>query len=249
MNEKLKEAFDEVQAEDQLKRKTKEFVFQKTKGYTQHRFTGYKYIISAFACMALFLLGGRWVYFTPTVEISIDINPSVELGVNRFNRIISFESYNDDGQELVDSLDIKFMDYSEAVNQIVESEDITSLLSDGEILTIAVVAADNLQSQKIFSNIQSCTEEKNNTYCWYVHSEEVEKAHESGLSYGKYKAFLEVQKLDPGVTVEEIQNMTMREIRDLINELSDDGENGTDYLGNSNRQGEKQKGRGRKQAE
>lgn len=32
MNEKLKEAFDEVQAEDQLKRKTKEFVFQKTKG-------------------------------------------------------------------------------------------------------------------------------------------------------------------------------------------------------------------------
>ena len=95
------------------------------------------------------------------MEISIDINPSVELGVNRFNRIISFESYNDDGQELVDSLDIKFMDYSEAVNQIVESEDITSLLSDGEILTIAVVGADNLQSQKIFSNIQSCTEEKN----------------------------------------------------------------------------------------
>ena len=63
----------------------------------------------------------------------------------------------------------------------------------------------------------------------YTHSEEVEKAHESGLSYGKYKAFLELQKLDPTITVEEIQSMTMREIRERISQLSgnvdDNGEN------------------------
>lgn len=110
--------------------------------------------------MALLLIGGYWLYFTPTVKISIDINPSVELGVNRFNRIISFESYNDDGQELINSLDIKFTNYSEAVNRIIESENVISLLSNNEIMTIAVIGSDSTQSEEILSNLKTCTAEK-----------------------------------------------------------------------------------------
>ena len=30
---------------------------------------------------------------TPTAYISIDINPSLELGINRFDRIVSVEGY------------------------------------------------------------------------------------------------------------------------------------------------------------
>lgn len=234
MNDKIKGAFAQVQAETELKNKTKDFIFQKTNGYKRAKVVNYKHLLPAFACMALLLIGGYWFYFIPTVEISIDINPSVELGVNRFNRIISFESYNDDGQELIDSLDIKFMDYSEAVDQIVESEDIVSLLSNDEIMTIAVIGTDSTQSEEILSNIQSCTAGKNNTYCYFAHSEEVKMAHEVGLSYGKYKAYLELQTLDPTITVDEIKNMTMREIRDRINKLSNDGENETNHFGNGN---------------
>lgn len=229
MNDKIRQAFDQVQAENELKDKTKDFIFQKTKGYKQAKTANFKYLASAFACVAFLLIGGYWLYFTPTVQISIDINPSVELGVNRFNRIISFESYNDDGDKLTDSLDIKFMDYSEAVNKIIDSEEILTLLENDEVMTIAVVGTDNLQSEEVLSNMQSCTAGRDNTYCYYTHSEEVEKAHESGLSYGKYKAFLELQKLDPTITVEEIQSITMREIRERISQLSgnvdDNGEN------------------------
>lgn len=229
MNDKIRQAFDQVQAENELKDKTKYFIFQKTKGYKQAKTANFKYLASAFACVAFLLIGGYWLYFTPTVQISIDINPSVELGVNRFNRIISFESYNDDGDKLTDSLDIKFMDYSEAVNKIIDSEEILTLLENDEVMTIAVVGTDNLQSEEVLSNMQSCTDGRKNTYCYYTHSKEVEKAHESGLSYGKYKAFLELQKLDPTITVEEIQSMTMREIRERISQLSgnvdDNGEN------------------------
>lgn len=246
MNEKLKEAFEQVQAESELKSKTKDFIFQKTNGYKRGRIVAYKHLISGFACMVLLLIGGRWLYFTPTVEIGIDINPSVELGVNRFNRIISFEGYNDDGRELINSLDIKFMNYSEAVNKIIESEDIVSLLSNDEIMTIAVIGTDSTQAEEILSTIQSCTTGRNNTYCYYAHSEEVEMAHQAGLSYGKYKAFLQLQALEPNITVDEIQNMTMREIRDRISKLSNDGENEANHFGgrkgyreNSNGQGKK----------
>ena len=205
MNNKIKDAFEQIQAESILKDKTTDFIFHKTNGYKRAKIVNYRHIVYAFVCMALLLIGGYWLYFTPTVKISIDINPSVELGVNRFNRIISFESYNDDGQELINSLDIKFTNYSEAVNRIIESENVISLLSNNEIMTIAVIGSDSTQSEEILSNLKTCTAEINNTYCYYAHSKEVEMAHEIGISYGKYKAFLELQALDPDITVDEIK--------------------------------------------
>ena len=189
-------------------------------------------LVSVFACAALLFIGGHWLYFTPTVEISIDINPSIELEINRFDKIISLESYNADGQELIKTLNVKFKDYSEAMNQIFRSEDIISLLEKDEIMTIAVIGSGSTQSEKVLSNLQSYTEEKHNTYCYYAHSEEVENTHESGLSCGKYKAYLELKEVNPDITVDDIHHMTMREIRNMIDELSIDENNSTDYYEN-----------------
>ena len=47
---------------------------------------------------------------------------------------------------------------------------------------------------------------------------------EMGLSYGKYLAFLEIQSRYPDITPQEVQGMTMREIRDLLDSLLPDGE-------------------------
>ncbi len=239
MNGKIKEAFEQIQAENELKEKTKEFIFQKTNGYSKVRTGTYKYLVSVFACAVLLFIGGHWLYFTPTVEISIDINPSIELEINRFDKIISLESCNADGQELIKTLNVKFKDYSEAMNQIFRSEDIISLLEKDEIMTIAVIGSGNTQSEKVLSNLQSYTEEKHNTYCYYAHSEEVENAHESGLSCGKYKAYLELKEVNPDITVDDIHHMTMREIRNMIDELSIDENNSTDYYENetNHRQG------------
>ena len=180
MDERIKEAFEQVRAESGLKDKTKAYVSRKTGSYRRAGTAKYKVLASAFACVALLLFGGYWLYFTPTVEISIDVNPSIELGVNRFNRIVSLESYNEDGQALLDSLDIRFTEYSDAVTQIIESENITSLLSDGEVMTIAVIGEDSTQSKEVLSTVQSCTSGKSNTYCYAARTEEVQAAHETG---------------------------------------------------------------------
>ena len=115
---------------------------------------------------------------------------------------------------MLDSLDIRFTEYSDAVTQIIESEDITSLLSDGEIMTIAVIGEDSTQSKEVLSTVQSCTSGKSNTYCYAARTEEV----------------------DPTVTVEQIQPMTMREIRERIWELSGDGDSETQPSGNGHGQ-------------
>lgn len=222
MNDRIKNTFGQICAEEELKDKTREFLVKKTRGYSKNRFVNYKYLVSAAACMFFVLMGGYWIYFIPTAVIRIDINPSIELDINRFDRVVSVHARNDDGQELADALSIKFSDYEEAVSEVLENEKITALLSEDEIMTIAVVGPEGEQCKRMCSQIESCTSGNRNAYCYFMRSEEAGKAHEMGLSYGKYRAFLELQELDPDIKPEEIQGMTMREIRDWIQRLSPD---------------------------
>lgn len=172
--------------------------------------------------MLLALLGGRWLYFTPTAAISIDINPSLELSVNRFDRVIAITGFNEDGQALSDALDVKYKNYAQAVEQILHHDSVTALLSGGEVIAITVVGPDGQQSAKLLSGVKTCAAGQGNIDCYSAQPEEADTAHEAGLSCGKYRAFLELQLLDPDVTPEAVQGMTMREIRDMIDRLSSD---------------------------
>ena len=231
MNDKIKEAFGQVRAEDALKDRTKAFLSQKTKGYAKPARSRFPVYAAVCVCLLFLLIGGHQLYFTQTSIISIDINPSLELGVNRFDRVISVNSLNADARELTASMDIKFKHYEEAVHQILEDKKIAALLSDDEEMVITVAGSDETQSAKIFSSLEGCTAGHHNTHCYISSSEEAASAHEAGLSCGKYRAFLELQLLDPEITPETVQGMTMREIRDLIDRLSNGDPNGTSPAG------------------
>lgn len=229
MNNAFKELFGPIQAEEELKVRTEAFLAKKTQEYTRANVERHRYHVYAGACvcMLLMLFGGRWLYFTPTVQISIDINPSIELSINRFDRVIFVNGFNEDGKELSHVIDVKHKKYAEAIEQILNYESITALLSGDEVMTITVVGSDEQQSAKILSGVETCTADHKNTHCYFARSEEVAAAHETGLSCGKYKAFLELQLLDPDITPEIVQNMTMREIWELIDSLRVDNEKKT----------------------
>lgn len=230
MNDRIKEAFNQIQAEEALKSRTKAFLAQKTNHYTKPAAKRQPRIFTACAacaCLLFLLFGGRWLYFTPTSVISIDINPSLELGVNRFDRIISVNGINADGKALADTVDLKYQKYADAVERLLENRDIAALLSDNEVLTITVTGSSEVQSVKIFTELKTCTSGHGNVHCYMSSQEESAAAHESGLSCGKYRAFLQLKALNPDITPEEVQGMTMREIQDLIERLSKDNPNVT----------------------
>lgn len=226
MNNALKELFGPIRAEEDLKVRTRAFLAEQTRNYAeppvkQRRYPAYA---AACACLLLVLLGGRWLYFTPTAAISIDINPSLELSVNRFDRVIAITGFNEDGQTLSNTLDVKYKNYAQAVEQILRHDSVTALLSGGEVMAITVVSPDGQQSAKLLSGVETCTAGQGNIACYSAKPEEAAAAHEAGLSCGKYRAFLELQLLDPDITPEAVQGMTMREIRDWIDRLSSDGD-------------------------
>lgn len=235
MNNTFKELFSPIHAEEALKDRTREFLAEKTQGYTGAK-TGernFRFYAAACACLLLVLFGGRWFYFTPVAVISIDINPSIEMGINRFDKVVSVDGFNEDGLEISGTLNVKYQNYTDAIEQILQDDTIEVLLSDNEIMTITVIGTDGRQSAEILSGVEACTAKQGNTYCYFATSEEVAAAHETGLSCGKYRAFLELQLLDPDITPEAVQSMSMREIRELIDSLSVGG--GTDTSSYDNR--------------
>lgn len=245
MSDRLKSAFDTIHAEDELKNSTKEYIAGKIRRNEKKR---------VFSCMRpaaaaagiLFLLlgsGGCLAYFTPVYAISVDVNPSIELGVNWFERVVSVEGYNEDGSRLAASLDIKYLEYTEALDRILEDENIKLYLSQDEIVSVTVVGNNDKKEEGLLKKVSSHMERHENVHCYMGNSEEVKSAHEEGFSFGKYRIYLELKKLDPDITAQEAQALSMCQIRDMIDELYDDEE--SEYIENDRNTSEHGSGHGK----
>lgn len=224
MHTKMKEVFDKVHAEDELINHTKEYLTEKTDGYRKRGLFAYRQLAAAAACFMLLLVVG-WkgylAYFTTAYAISVDVNPSIELGINQFDRVVSVEAFNEDGAAVMSSLDINYMNYKEALKWILADKSMGQYLTDDQMVVVTVFGENEDKSNEMLANVTDCTKSYANVRCSSCNSEEAAAARDAGISFGKYKAFLELQALDPDMTVEDIQGLTMRQIRDMIDDLSD----------------------------
>lgn len=236
MSDRLKETFQKIKADDELKRHTTEYIFQKTRGYQKNVFLPYKLLAAVMVCFLSVLAGFGWysAYFTPTSAISVDVNPSIELNINRFDKVISVETYNDDGYIVMSSTDIRFKDYREALHQILSSESMAQYLTKDCLIAITVFGADEEKNNEIITNLSSCAASYGNVHCAHGNSEEAAAAHAHGMSFGKYEAFLELKALAPDITAEEANGLSMCQIQDLINELSNGAKDSTQDIDTNN---------------
>lgn len=241
MNKRIQSAFDEIHAEEELKRNTKAFLEKKRNEKRPEKNVLYKWIPAMICCLLLLTgFGGYRIYFTEASVISVDINPSVELNLNSFDRVISVKGYSEEGEKLAEEADVKFKSYKEALEEILYTECVRECLEKNEILFITVAGSDEEKNAGILKNIEGFIPENENVQCTGANQEEIENAHKAGLSVGKYRAFLELQAKNPEITLEDVQGLTMRQIRDLAEKSQGEkSEDSRKQGGNStkNRQG------------
>ena len=216
--EKLKEAFERVRAEDALKEKTSTYVAGQLASRRKSAWKRNLRMAAAAACLLLvFFAGyGSHVYFDTVSVISIDINPSVELGINAFDRVISVQAFNSDGDALAQSLQLRFLTSEEAVTRIMDSETVRTLLNQDEFLSITVVGENAEESESLCARLEQSTADQANTHCYSAVAQDVAQAHSCGLSYGKYRAYQQAIQQGEDLTLEEVESMTMKEIQDLV---------------------------------
>lgn len=233
MEDQVRAAFETVHADPALKERTRRLLLEKMAARQRRRqwLRIWRPLCAAVCCLLVVLLGvgGYRLYFTPTSVISIDVNPSLELAINRFDRVISLVGYNEDGEDLSASLHLESTHYQQALTEILQSEPVAACLEQEELLSITVVEWEGAQGQAILDYAAQCLPESENVTCCAVGGTEVEEAHAVGLSYGKYWAYLELKALDEAITPETVQGMSMREIRAAIQRLATPmGEEDTD---------------------
>ena len=143
---RIGKAFDCVRASEELKASTKEFLRdarQLEQGRSKNRGLSrpaFRLALSAAGAMlTVFLcIGAYAMLWMPVAYVSIDLNPSLELTLNRLDRVIGVEAYNEDGQGILEGVSVKGMRYGDAIESIVGSEGMQPYLTWDAALTFTV---------------------------------------------------------------------------------------------------------------
>ena len=79
---------------------------------------------AAMAAVLVLLLGGVGVYSQNSAVdsiIELDVNPSIELSVNKKERVVEAKALNDDAVAILEDMDLKGADLDVAVNALIGS--------------------------------------------------------------------------------------------------------------------------------
>lgn len=221
MGNRIQDAFDNIKADSSLKESTKVFLAEKREKKNSPFQSRAFYRTFAAVCTILLLtvgIGGYWWAQVPVSYVSIDINPSVELGLNRLERVVSATAYNPEGEEILQELSLKGKKYTEAIHAVVESQAMARYLTkDAEL--VFTVAAEGSREKEIETGVAYCSKHIGHK-CHRVSAdmEIVSSAHDNEMSVGKYYAYLQLSQYDSAVSLDECRHMSMQQIHDSISE-------------------------------
>ncbi len=218
---KIQNAFDEIKAQPQLIESTKQYLSKKQKKQTRFHYSRSFQRTCIAACIAFVLavgFGGYSLFETPVSYVSIDVNPSIELALNRFDCVVSITAYNAQGEEILKDLSLKWKKYLDAIHLIVESKAMGPYLTDASELVLTV-AADSSREETLKTGVEGCSDHiGHNTQSVSADIELVPQAHDHGFSVGKYYAYLQLIQYDDTVTLDEGRKMSISQIHGLISE-------------------------------
>ena len=189
----------------------------------------------ALALVCLFLLigtGGYTFYGRPVSYVSIDVNPSIELGINRLGRVVSANAYNEDGQRILEQVKLKNLPYPKAVRLLLDYEADEHFLTDNSLLVFTVISEN---AEAIAQKLAGLSSPQSASVLTYVSDKDcMEEAHRHAMSFGKYRAYQELSGYDGSVTVEECHDMTMGELQNRIEGCRGHGGDGSQDTDNGN---------------
>ena len=215
MDERLHGAFGSVRADEALKDRTKAFLAREIARRERRSALPVRRLAPVLACLLLLLVGfgGYQFYFTPVAAIRLEINPALELGVNRLGRVVSSQGLNEDGEALAQEVDVRFLPYEEALERLMADSRVEEPLEAGALLSIEVIGDDETGTGEILAAVETCTAGSGNVSCCAGSAGEAAEAAEHGLTLSRYRLYTAIRALDPSFTAEEAAALTMRELR------------------------------------
>lgn len=228
MDNMIRNAFDKIHAEDALKQKTADFLHERIRQPNDKRKTPRLRLAAVCVSFALLFIIGELscnLYFTPSTYVDIDVNPSIELVVNRFGKVIEVSPYNDDGAALLKDVNVRHMNYDNAVDTLIGAMVSNGCLKQDGRLSVSIQTNDGDRESSILGSLQSTIsnslqEHHTNaiTDVFSVSEEVKTHAHENHVTPAMYLAISELQQLDPTANFKDCRDHTLSEINQMIQE-------------------------------
>ncbi|BCN32118.1 hypothetical protein bsdtb5_34130 [Anaeromicropila herbilytica] len=176
---------------------------------------------------------GAWGYFTPYTYVSLDVNPSIEYSVNRFDTVIDVKAVNEDGEAILSQIDLKELEnksIEEALSSTVDTiaeNGYFSGTTDGGIV-ISTSSADSEKSEELANTLKETVEAQVEekvadnevvVEAFSVAKERVEEAKTLGVTPGKLnlvQKLIESSKETRDISKEEWLNKPVKEIMKAI---------------------------------
>lgn len=140
----------------------------------------YKYALTAATLTFLFLFSSTaYAYYTPVASVVVNINPSIKLDLNKWNRIIKSTPLNQDGKKVLSELKVQNKSLNDGLNSIVvqaKKDNFINLeyVESGKTITIDISSSKSIKDfnlsrfeESIKSgniNLKITTSENNKTY-------------------------------------------------------------------------------------
>ncbi len=222
MSNKIQQAFEPIRATDRMKDTAVLILSEKVMQQSGQR-PGMLSRPLAAICSVLVLwigIGGWYLWEKPVSYVSVDVNPSIELTLNRLNRVTGVESRNAEGESVLKDLRLLGRDYIEAVELLVESDGMQEYLTVDADLILTVASP---KEEEILTGLKSSVVSTHyQGMCRRADLANVTSAHECGMSLGKYEVYQRLSQYDESITAEECQHMTMHQLHLRLSQYDDD---------------------------
>lgn len=190
------------------------------------------------ACVALVacLIGGVADFLRPVAYVGIDVNPSVELTLNRFNIVVGTCALNDDGQRALDEAPCMWRAFDDAARNLDGA--MRAIAGEGAVVEVSIDCDNENRYAVLAAQSNDCFGCNGEAHCDRTNAEERQAAHNLGMGVAKYRAYQELQEAGVDTSAEECASMSMRELRDLLAKTGvDTSEGESEHAGMGNGQG------------
>ena len=170
------------------------------------------------ACLvAASLTVGTLAVASETAQVEVGGTSSIELGLNRLGVVVRVDASDPDLDSQAESLGLVGKSCTEALEIISADADLQQTMADEGMLVINVSSSSDSQQQGVLSQCETASESFScETTCMASRASLHDEAAANGMGAARYSVYLQIAQIDPSVTVEQCQDMSMRQLRDLL---------------------------------
>lgn len=152
--------------------------------------------------------------------VYVDVNPSVELSVNRLGIVNGVEYINEDAESSLKDVKIKGKSAENALEAIINAYDENGYFDENAELYVSASGKKDKSTDKLLEKLEKKAEQVKGNKKYTVNTvklteQERDEARASGISAGKYKVICEIIEKDSDYTVDELKDMSMSELKKL----------------------------------